>query len=280
MLETKKEISYKEISSFNMKAAYVENSSDDKGSDNGSHVHPECEIYINLTGDVSFMVENRIYPVFTGSVIITHPYEYHHCIYHSNSQHKHFWMLFNPEGNERIFKRFFDRPAGENNLLVVPPEKQNELFELCFRLSNETLSEVERYYLFFKLIFMLDSADIPETSEDVYSKDIAIALRYIDQYFCDPITIVDIAKNAHVSVNTLERHFTDMLHITPSAYLKKKRLANAAEILYRGGTVTEACQNSGFADYSSFIATFKKNFGMTPLKYKRVVQNKSIKNTG
>ena len=44
---------------------------------NESHIHKECEIYINLSGDVSFEVENHIYPISRGSVIITRPYEYH-----------------------------------------------------------------------------------------------------------------------------------------------------------------------------------------------------------
>ena len=28
-----------------------------------SHIHNKCEIYVNLTGKVSFMVENRIYNI-------------------------------------------------------------------------------------------------------------------------------------------------------------------------------------------------------------------------
>ncbi len=278
MIERKKDLSYAQLAPFDMRIAYVENSSMDKGTDVGSHVHPECEIYINITGDVSFMVENRIYPIFSGSVVISRPYEYHHCIYHSDEPHKHFWILFKPNGNERLFERFFKRSLGERNLLILSPEKQKELFDLCFRMSSENLSELERYYLFFRLIYILDEADSPDVSEDIYSKDMALAICFIDEYFCDPITVVDIAQNAHVSVNTLERHFSEILHMTPSSYLKKKRLANAAEMLYKGYTVTEACQSSGFADYSSFIATFKKNYGMTPLKYKKHIENKLKKN--
>ena len=161
---------------------------------------------------------------------------------------------------------------GEKNLLTVPPERQKELFDICYKLSGEDLSEFERYYLFFKLIYILNDADSPEIFDDIYSKDMALALSFIDEHFCDHITVSDISLNAHVSINTLERHFLETLHMTPSTYLKKKRLANAAEMLYNGHTVTEACQESGFADYSSFIAIFKKNYGMTPLKYKKHIE--------
>ena len=57
---------------------------------NEPHMHHECEIYVNLCGEVSFAVEDRIYPVRRGSVIITRPYEFHHCIYRANKLHEHF----------------------------------------------------------------------------------------------------------------------------------------------------------------------------------------------
>jgi AraC-like DNA-binding protein len=36
-----------------------------------------------------------------------------------------------------------------------------------------------------------------------------------------------------------------------------------------GDTVTEAALKSGFSDYSNYIQLFKKQFGMTPLQYKK-----------
>ena len=270
MIVHQNNVLYPQITPFDLKVSYVEATNPPPDELHSSHVHPQCEIYINLTGDVSFMVENRIYPVFSGSIILTRPYEYHHCIYHSDALHKHFWILFSSSGNEKILKRFFDRRVGEKNLLTLSPEKQKELFDLCFRMTEKDLSDTEKYFSFFKLLNLLDGANIPDKKE-IYSKDIDSALEFIDGHLCESITVMDIAAEAHVSVNTLERHFSESLHMTPSSYLKKKRLSNAAEILYRGGTVMEACQNSGFVDYSSFIATFKKAYGITPLKYKKQV---------
>lgn len=268
MIKKENSILYSSIETFNVKVSYVETTSPPPEELHSSHVHPECEVYINLTGDVSFMVEKRIYPVFPGSIIITRPYEYHHCIYHSDEIHKHFWILFSSGGNERILGKFFNRSLGDKNLLTLSAEKHKELFDACFRLCDNNLSDSEKYYLFFKLMNLLDNAKIPEKNE-IHSKVISSALGFVDEHLCEPITVIDIAEQAHVSVNTLERHFTEFLKMTPSSYLKKKRLSNAAEILYNGGTVMEACQNSGFVDYSSFIATFKKAYGMTPLKYKK-----------
>ena len=99
---------------------------------NESHIHAECEIYINLSGDVSFEVENRIYPVSRGSVIITRPFEYHHCIYHSNRSHEHFWITFSAKENDHFLRMFFGREKGKDNLILLDEE---QLTSLCGILS-------------------------------------------------------------------------------------------------------------------------------------------------
>lgn len=59
------------------------------------------------------------------------------------------------------------------------------------------------------------------------------------------------------------------LNLSPTEYIKKKRLANVIKLLSTGCTVAEASSQSGFSDYSNFIALFKKIYGTTPLKYKK-----------
>lgn len=250
-----------------------------------SHIHEECEIYINISGDVSFVVENRIYPVMPGEIIITRPYEYHHCVYHSNKLHKHFWILFSANGNEDFLDIFYNRKLGEGNLLTLSPKETETIISLCHEMTeNKNVNHISKtagdegkatnyeskmYYRFFKLLDLLQNADITRSDEETYPSDIVYAISYINRNFAHQISIGDIAKEANVSVNTLERHFSQFFNSTPSVYIRKKRLANAAKLLAEGCTVAEASANSGFFDYSHFIALFKKSYGITPLKYKK-----------
>ena len=263
-----KNINYNSVNPFRLNIRYVEIDSNSPENVYDSHIHTECEIYINISGDVSFMVEDHIYPIVPGSIIITRPYEYHHCLYHGNSIHKHFWILFSAEQNEHLFERFFKRSIGCDNLLTVPPERLQDLCSLCHKIYNGAVSESEKLYLFFKLIHVLNTADIPDVMAENFPEDISTAISYITSNLSDPITVKEIASASHVSVNTLERHFATYMHISPSAFIRKKRLANAAEKLYNGFSVLDACQSSGFSDYSNFISLFKKTYGVTPLKYK------------
>ena len=79
VLKRKKEL-FGEIKPFDMTATYIEIDSNSPLNVYDDHIHNECEIYINLSGDVSFAVENSVYPIMPGGIIITRPLEYHHCI--------------------------------------------------------------------------------------------------------------------------------------------------------------------------------------------------------
>ena len=51
---------------------------------------------------------------------------------------------------------------------------------------------------------------------------------------------------------------------TIHSYLVGKRLRLARERIAAGMSVTDACYQSGFQDYSTFSRAYKKQFGQTP----------------
>ena len=267
------------IEPFEMTATYVEIDSRSPLNVYDDHIHNECEIYINLSGDVSFAVENSVYPVMPGGIIITRPLEYHHCIYHTNKLHKHFWILFSAAGNERLFDIFYKRESGKNNLLMLPADKTEELYSICHKLTVGCEDEAEKYYRFFKLINLLNNSNAVNAQDNSGGDAIIKAINCINNNLSRNISVTEIARECNVSVNTLERRFLRELNISPSAYIRKKRLANAAKLLSEGHSVTEAAELSGFADCSNFISNFKKTYQITPLKYKKHI-NKTAHSDG
>ncbi len=260
------------VSAFSLRAVYSELTKESIENTNHSHIHDECEIYVNLSGDVSFIAENKIYPVKPGDIIISRPFEYHHCVYHSEKLHRNFCIWFDPKGNERFLDTFYNRKAGEGNLLTIAPSDSDAFFALCNALTYPEKSEIKKYKNFFSLLHFLDNATEVEVKAEAYPDDVIFTVDYINKNFSTIKTVEEISREANVSVNTLERHFKTTLNISPSDYLKKQRLANAAKLLSKGATVTEASDKSGFPDYSWFIALFKKHYGITPLKYKKNIK--------
>lgn len=236
---------------------------------NDQHIHAECEIYFNLSGDVSFMVEDRVYPISPGSVVLTRPYENHHCIYHSPSLHRHFWVLFSCEGNEAYFPLFFDRAVGEGNLRVLSPENTAALSALFHEMAERPLSPTEGYLLFARAMAILRSGVQKSDENERLSAEITQALEAINRNMAGPLSVTMLADAAHMSVNSFERHFKRQIGLSPREYIQKKRMAHAVRLLNEGASVMEACAQSGFTDYSYFIVMFRRQFGITPYQYKK-----------
>ena len=143
------------------------------------------------------------------------------------------------------------------------------MFSICHRLTDGCEDEAEKYYLFFKLINLLNNANTVNAQDNSGGDSIIKAISCINNNLSRNISVTEIARECNVSVNTLERRFLRELNISPSAYIRKKRLANAAKLLSEGHSVTEAAEMSGFADCSNFIFLFKKAYTISPLQYKK-----------
>lgn len=254
---------------FTCKVSYGEIDKYSLQNQHESHIHEQCEIYLNLTGDVSFEVEDHLYPIFRGSIILTRPYEYHHCLYHSDALHKNYCIWFDPAENEPLLRPFFQRRQGQDNLIQLEEDELQMLCGLLNALLHNDLSLIEQQLAFFKILRLLESQDPIQHSAatPALSREVRLALQYMEQHLSQELTTQELARAAHVSVNTLERYFRKELQTTPLAALRKKRLIRASGLLRNGRTLAEACELSGFSDYSHFIQLFRRQFGITPLRY-------------
>lgn len=232
------------------------------------HSHNMCEIYFNLSGDVSFMVEGNIYPIKKGSIIITKPNELHHCVYNSAAAHKHYWVLFSCK-NEKLLSRFLDRKNGEKNLIQLGQAECENFIRICDGLKN-CESVMEQYKFFFDLLTIVNEGKIVKNYQnDVVNPEVKRIIEYVHKNIADRIKIGDIAAELNVSVNTLERIFKGAMKITLSDYIMQLRITMAHDMLIKGASVQEASDFSGFSSCSRFIAAFKKVYGKTPFQYRK-----------
>lgn len=237
------------------------------------HIHDMCEIYVNLTGNVSFMVEKKLYTILPGDIIITKPYEYHHCIYNDESDHLHYWFLFSTKENPELFQFLMARKRGTNNLIRLPANISIKFLELCEKLVTTTPNKATSLVsCFFEILSYIEQGlleyNVSETNNNM-PPHVSDILSYINKNYATIHNINELATYFQVSISTLERYFKKYLAITPKRYLEDKKLSNACMMLRQNFSVTEACYESGFEDYSHFIHIFKKNFKTTPLKYKK-----------
>ncbi|MBQ2704761.1 MAG: helix-turn-helix transcriptional regulator [Clostridia bacterium] len=231
------------------------------------HAHDEFELYINLSGDVAFLVENKLYDLTRGDVVISRPGELHHCVYRSDDPHELFWILFDSHKNSEILD--FLQEGFEENFISPKDELREELIELCYTFCNGSLTEEEKVYCFFRFFAILKMSKDSSKKQSAMTKELSEIIEFIDDNVCEEITVSSIAKRFFISQSALERRFKEILFMTPLEYIRRKKLLFAAKLLKDGASVLVAGTSVGYNDSSYFIELFKHYYGITPHQYKK-----------
>lgn len=90
---------------------------------------------------------------------------------------------------------------------------------------------------------------------------------YINNNLTADLSVDALCSHFRISRNKLYKISRDSYGMGIAAYIRKKRVENAATLLKFGSTVANAAISSGFEDYNYFSEIFKKETGVLPSKY-------------
>lgn len=133
------------------------------------------------------------------------------------------------------------------------------------------LEIVAKMYQIFKYLYQahtqLDEKP-PRMSMNVHI--LQEMMNYIYEYYDEDISLQDIADAGKVSLSTCNRIFNELTKQTPISFLTKYRLEKGAELLRNStDSIGEISFNIGFGQQSYFNRLFLKEYGLTPLKYRK-----------
>jgi len=102
-----------------------------------------------------------------------------------------------------------------------------------------------------------------------------LARDYIEAHCGRDIPLSELSRAANASPFHLVRLFTREYGLPPHAFLTQTRLDRAKELLTGRGPVrlADVAAAAGFADQSHLTRLFKRRFGFTPGKFRKIVQN-------
>lgn len=254
------------------------------------HYHSFYEIIHVLSGEYSSMLENQTYHMKKGDFLLIDcnvMHKYHSVEKkHDTSRRIILWvtreMLQNLSGEGLDLSGCFR--GGGSCAYHFPIYYEEMLRGYLLKLvmaempdvpSAEAKQVLDRGYLtlFFGYLNALClRREYGFSSEDmVFHPMVERVADYIDGHITGGITVEELADHVHMSKYHFLRKFKEQTGVTVHNFVLNKRLIHASEDLTQGRSLTEAWQNAGFTDYSSFLRNFKKTFGVSPGRYREQI---------
>lgn len=233
-----------------------------------SHIHGCYEVYVNVSGDVAFLVNSTVYAVESGDLIITRPGDVHFCIYRQPCVHNCYCLWLDAPADSLLVS--FVKKAGRYRL---PREEREHMMELLRRMTEEAQDPFARTLDLLKLIALFGDCKSAEVSaEPPIPEEMQKILDYMNLHYRE-LRVKDLLQQFYISPATLNRWFRKYLHLSPREFLEAKKLSYAKQLLSQGISVMETGMRAGFSDCSYFISVFKKKFGQTPYAYRRMMDS-------
>ncbi len=248
------------------------------------HYHPYYEIYYLISGNVTYVIEGKSYELKPGDIILVNNGELHKSITKPATVYERILIYISPEfiarhvtENTNLFTCFEQRNGHKSNLLRPNLDMKDNIKNIIFKLeklqSDKNFGdEILRDIYIIELLVYLNKTYLNIKREDLetdidYDENIESILNYINGNLDNDLSLETVSKMFHIDKYQLLRTFKKNIGYTIHQYIHLKRLLLAKDLLSEDLSITEICSKCGFIDYSNFIRSFKKAYGMPPLKY-------------
>jgi AraC-like DNA-binding protein len=247
------------------------------------HTHDCCEIFFCTKGSGSVFVDEKIYKISSGDMLVMNQFEAHKISSDNASLFERYVLqihpsfLYNWSTTETNLARCFNvRSTSISHKIQLDASKADKLENMFKRLSNtedfgddviKTITAIEMV-AFANDNFKKQNKQIQYQSS-LENKTLDIAIDYINKNFSESLNLESVARASYVSVNELCKLFKKHLGTTVSKYIASKRISEAKKMLRNGSSVIQTAEKCGFADDTSFIRAFSRAVGVAPGKYKK-----------
>ena len=258
------------------------------------HIHDTYEIYYSISGGRQFLIDNRFYDFQPGDLFFINQYESHYLSQLDEARHERIVISIYPEyliscsSPRTDLNECFSRhnvPYGHR--ISLSADEQSRFMYYIHRFQDIGSAKwggdvLERAVFTEMMLFLnqlfrqkneaftmdnaIPGAERPTPADSHYSQVDRI-LTYINQNISQDLSIEKLAEHFYMSSSGISRIFKEATGTTLNRYITAKRITCAKGLLAQGRSVTDACLESGFRDYSNFFKAFSRAVGMSPKKY-------------
>ena len=231
------------------------------------HIHDIYELIYLKKGDVSYMVEGKVYKPVKNCLLLTRPLENHVITFNSPLSYERYNILFDA-GNlssdilselsaDTVMLNF------ESNTLVSELFKKMDYY--CHSFDGDKLKAI-LMHLTEEVLYncVLTARHTDQSAVYTTNPVIQAFLTYVDQNINTSLSVDTICNKLFISKSHLHHLFMKHLRLTPQKYILSKKMATAQRELRSGRKATDVYTDCGFTEYSTFFRAYKKYFGHAP----------------
>ena len=263
------------IAGAGMRLSAARNSANDPAVMKGLHSHFTYEIFFVTDGDLELVTDTETVN-YERSTVIVPPRISHYS--HPKGQGS-YCLLFELGGKD-VNKLSRVKAMLDNGVTVLDLHDDPVFYvkRACEKLEAALLKDAEHLIaLIFSEVFSLLSAeDGDKGSESLGTKHISAIEKYINSNIGKKITLTEVADNVYLSARQVSRVVKREYGCTLGELVREKKLA-AAEMLVKNTdlSISEIALQVNLGAENYFYTLYKRRYGVTPLKRRKSLRNKS-----
>lgn len=249
-----------------------------------SHDHPELAFVLSGTG--RYRIEDEIYSVQEGDLLIFNPGVRHQALHSPEAElpATEFFVGLTDIRLQGLPPNFLPVPEGEH-MLHTTGELRQKLFRICASMEAEqSVCRQGKYFMLktymMQMVLLLireQCEPIEKTTgcafESVNKKYVVEQIvTYFEEHYSEKLSLDQIAENMYLSPFYISKIFKSETGEPPIRHLINIRLEKAKELLEDGykGSIQEVAALVGYDDAYHFSKLFKKYYGITPSQARRM----------
>ncbi len=253
--------------------------------------HDYYELYFLLEGQVRYVVDEQVYYLQPGDMLLIPPEVWHEAQILSAEEGYRRYVLW-------LDKSFLERLSSMKSSLVAPFQKSylgQAGLRLTGDLRQETARRLQNIYLssqseefasdlmgtaeIIALLVRISRAKLFQGSLEPLDRSadqgslesqealLRTVLNYIERHITESISLRGLCEHFFISRSRLSKLFSDELGLGPAAYIRKKRFYLMRQALETGRSIRQVLEQFQITNYSSFYRGFKAEFGLGPKEF-------------
>jgi len=244
------------------------------------HFHNMNEIVYIEKGSVDLVISGKTTRVTAPSLLFINSLEIHSIRIKETPYVRYFMLIPNDilhhmQNGSYLGSIFIKCLADSRNHLDVSSWKGE--VDLLFAAISEEFNSKKPMYVQF-IINSLNSLliQVLRRHPDMFvsefnsrENNIYKVKRFLENNYAEKLSVEQIASQFYLSASVLTHSFKKITGFSPKQYLMSCRLAHARNLLLNSNdSITNIAKISGFQDVNNFIRFFRKEVGVSPLKYR------------